>query len=122
MGEACERTTWRRITNGLVTLTLLSGCANHSNDAPAGVDLNKAPKERLLRVPGLGTRNVKRVLMARRHGALRIADMARLRAPVAKLLPFVQLADHHPRQRLDDPAALRAQLAPKPRQADLFAA
>ena len=86
------------------------------------VDLNKAPKERLLRVPGLGTRNVKRVLMARRHGALRIADMARLRAPIAKLLPFVQLLDHHPRQRLDDPVALRAQLAPKPRQADLFAA
>ena len=86
------------------------------------VDLNKAPKERLLRVPGLGTRNVKRVLMARRHGGLRIADLARLRAPIAKLLPFVQLLDHHPRQRLDDPAALRAQLAPKPRQADLFAA
>ena len=86
------------------------------------VDLNKAPKERLLRVPGLGTRNVKRVLMARRHNALRITDMARLRAPLVKMLPFVQLLDHHPRQRLDDPAALRAQLAPKPRQADLFAA
>ena len=84
------------------------------------VDLNTAPKEALLRVPGLGVRNVKRVLMARRHARLRLADLARLRAPMAKLLPFIATLDHHPRQRLDDPGALRAQLAPKPRQADLF--
>ena len=84
------------------------------------VDLNAAPKELLLRVPGLGVRNVQRVLAARRHGRLRVADVARLRAPMAKLLPFVQLLDHHPRRALDDPQALRAQLAPKPRQASLF--
>ena len=110
-------------TSGMLDLDIdpkLAWALRHPESFP--VDLNKAPKERLLRVPGLGTRNVKRVLMARRHGALRIADMARLRAPLAKMLPFVQLLDHHPRQRLDDPDALRAQLAPKPRQADLFAA
>jgi putative DNA modification/repair radical SAM protein len=84
------------------------------------VDLNLAPKELLLRVPGLGVRNVKRVLMARRHVRLRVADVARLRAPMSKLLPFVQLADHHPRKQLDDPATLRARLAPPPRQASLF--
>lgn len=86
------------------------------------VDLNAAPREDLLRVPGLGTRNVDRIVLARRHGRLRVADLARLRAPMQKLLPFVQLLDHHPRRRLDDPATLRAQLAPKPRQQDLFAA
>jgi putative DNA modification/repair radical SAM protein len=85
------------------------------------VNLNTAPRELLLRVPGLGTRNVERILLARRHGRLRVADLARLRAPMRKLLPFVQLLDHHPQRTLDDPAALRAQLAPKPRQADLFA-
>lgn len=84
------------------------------------VDLNIAPKELLLRVPGLGVRNVKRVLMARRHGRLRVADVARLRAPMRKLLPFVQLLDHHPHRRLDDPASLRASLAPPPRQGSLF--
>ena len=84
------------------------------------VDLNLAPKELLLRVPGLGVRNVKRVLMARRHGRLRVADVARLRAPMSKLLPFVQLADHHPHRALDDPAALRARLAPPPQQGSLF--
>ncbi len=86
------------------------------------VNINTAPCETLLRVPGLGTRNVDRIVLARRHGRLRIADLARLRAPLQKVLPFVQLLDHHPRKRLDDPDALRAQLAPKPRQQDLFAA
>ena len=84
------------------------------------VDLNTAPKERLLRVPGLGTRNVKRILAARRHGALRLDDLARLRSPLRKLLPFVQVTDHHPRGALDRPDRLRAQLAPPPRQAGLF--
>jgi putative DNA modification/repair radical SAM protein len=85
------------------------------------VNLNTAPRGLLLRVPGLGTRNVDRILIARRHGRLRLEDMARLRAPLQKMLPFIQLPDHHPRKRLDDPASLRAQLAPKPRQQDLFA-
>lgn len=85
------------------------------------VNLNTAPREMLLRVPGLGTRNVDRILIARRHGKLRLEDLARLRAPLQKMLPFIQLPGHHPRRRLDDPAALRAQLAPKPRQQDLFA-
>ena len=85
------------------------------------VDLNTAPKELLLRVPGLGVRNVRRIVLARRHVRLRIADVARLRTPMRKLLPFVQLADHHPHGALDDPAALRVRLAPPPRQASLFA-
>jgi putative DNA modification/repair radical SAM protein len=85
------------------------------------VDLNTAPRETMLRVPGLGVRNVERILSARRYGRLRVADLARLRTPLQKALPFVQLLDHHPRKRLDDPDGLRKQLAPKPRQQDLFA-
>nr|WP_218973930.1 putative DNA modification/repair radical SAM protein [Xanthomonas hortorum] len=84
------------------------------------VDLNVAPREMLLRVPGLGTRNVERLLLSRRHARLRVGDLARLRVPMKKLLPFVSVLDHHPRQRLDDPVRLRAQLAPAPRQASLF--
>ncbi|TDK23818.1 putative DNA modification/repair radical SAM protein [Luteimonas aestuarii] len=84
------------------------------------VDLNRAPRETLLRVPGLGVRNVARILASRRHARLRLDDLTRLRAPLVKLLPFISVLDHHPRQRLDDPARLRAELAPKPRQADLF--
>jgi putative DNA modification/repair radical SAM protein len=90
------------------------------NPARFPVDLNSAPKEMLLRVPGLGTKNVGKILASRRHKALRLDDLARLRAPLKKLLPFVQVLDHHPGARLDRPDRLRAQLAPPPRQATLF--
>ena len=84
------------------------------------VDINRAPKEMLLRVPGLGVRNVQRIIASRRSGALRLGDIARLRAPMKKLLPFIQLPDHHPRQKLDNPQALRSSLAIKPQQGELF--
>jgi putative DNA modification/repair radical SAM protein len=98
----------------------LAWALRHPEQFP--VNLNTAPRETMLRVPGLGVRNVDRILGSRRFGRLRVADLARLRAPLQKVLPFVQLLDHHPRKRLDDPQTLRQQLAPKPRQSDLFAA
>lgn len=90
------------------------------NPASFPVDLNTAPKELLLRVPGMGTRNVGRIVLSRRHGVLRLADLQRLRVPMKKVMPFVSLQDHHPRNRLDDPVRLRAQLAPRPSQIGLF--
>ena len=67
------------------------------------VDLNRAPREMLLRVPGLGVKAVERVLASRRVRRLRSDDLKRLRVPVARVLPFVELADHKPRGQL--PAA-----------------
>jgi putative DNA modification/repair radical SAM protein len=60
------------------------------------VDVNRAPREHLFRVPGLGTRSVARLLAARRHRRLRRDDLARLGAPTSKLLAFVITADHRP--------------------------
>jgi predicted DNA-binding helix-hairpin-helix protein len=61
------------------------------------VDLNRAPREMLLRVPGLGVKAVDRLLLARRGRRLRAEDLKRLHVPVGKVLPFVVLADHTPR-------------------------
>ncbi len=96
----------------------LAWALRHPEQFP--VDINSAPREMLLRVPGLGTRTVGRIVQSRRSGGLRLADLARLRTPLAKVLPFVQLLDHHPGVQLDDPVRLRARLAPPPRQAGLF--
>lgn len=85
------------------------------------VDINNAPKELLLRVPGLGVRNVKRLLGARRHGVIRLPDLVRLRVSLKKAMPFIVLPDHRPRDLDNDPLRLRALLAPPPRQARLFA-
>ncbi|MEO8312585.1 MAG: putative DNA modification/repair radical SAM protein [Caldimonas sp.] len=85
------------------------------------VDLDRAPKEMLLRVPGLGVKAVARLLQARRVRSLRSADLERLRVPLAKVLPFVELAGHRPGKVLDS-AALPRLLAPAagPQQASLF--
>ncbi|MEO5881324.1 MAG: putative DNA modification/repair radical SAM protein [Caldimonas sp.] len=84
------------------------------------VDLNRAPKEMLLRVPGLGVKSVGRVLQARRVRRLRAADLERMHLPLAKLLPFVVVADHRPGHALDASDLMR-RLAPQPQQGSLFA-
>ena len=105
-----------------------------ANPAQFPIDLNQAPKERLLRVPGLGVRSVERLLMARRARSVRRADLDRLRVPVAKVLPFVALPDHVPKdgdrlglrpqvQRRADasaPAGPGPDLLSGARQSDLF--
>ena len=58
------------------------------------VDLNRAPRELLLRVPGLGVKAVDRLLAARRTRRVRDTDLKRLHVPLRKVLPFV-LADGH---------------------------
>ncbi|MCD0421137.1 putative DNA modification/repair radical SAM protein [Rubrivivax sp. JA1024] len=72
------------------------------------VDLNTAPRELLLRVPGLGVRTVERLLVARHGRRLRHADLKALRVPLAKALPFVVLADHRPGKALEAATAPRA--------------
>jgi predicted DNA-binding helix-hairpin-helix protein len=83
------------------------------------VDPNRAPREDLLRVPGLGRRTVERVLRSRRHGPLRWADLASLRVPLRRAAPFLTLPDHRPAPKLLDGAGLRRLVAP-PRQLELL--
>ncbi|MCZ8257928.1 MAG: putative DNA modification/repair radical SAM protein [Polaromonas sp.] len=83
------------------------------------VDVNRAPREMLLRVPGLGVKAVVRILAARRVRQLRADDLLRLHVPLKKVMPFVLLADHHPGATLDA-AHLAASLSPAPAQRGLF--
>ncbi|MDH8228054.1 hypothetical protein QIG20_28020, partial [Klebsiella pneumoniae] len=50
----------------------------------------------LLRVPGFGVKTVDRIISARRVTNLCSADLARLRVPRNKVLPFIVLPDHKP--------------------------
>ena len=85
------------------------------------VDVNKAPREMLLRVPGLGVRAVDQVIASRRHRTLRLDDVARLTVSIAKIRPFIVAADWRP-TLLTDRADLRALVAPKVEQLELFSA
>lgn len=89
------------------------------NRARFPVDVNKASREILLRVPGLGVRNVERILSARRHTRLRLADLLRLRLSMKKVLPFIIAADHSPARLGLDDDSLRARFLPPPIQTEL---
>ena len=85
------------------------------------VDVNRATKEQLLRVPGLGVKAVQRILASRRHRTLRLEDVARLTLSIAKVRPFICTVDWRPLDLLDR-GDLRTMLAPKGEQLELFAA
>jgi putative DNA modification/repair radical SAM protein len=84
------------------------------------VDLNRADREALLRVPGLGVRNVQRILAARRWRRVRVADLARLRVPLRRVLPFVVTDDHTPGSLGLDACDLADRIAPGRAQIDLW--
>lgn len=84
------------------------------------VDVNKADRETLLRVPGLGSRGVDKILAHRRSQRLRLADLARLCGSAKRLKPFVVTRDWTPGASLDADN-LRAQFTQRDAQLSLFA-
>ena len=84
------------------------------------VDLNRAPKSALLRIPGIGVRNVKRILSVRRLHRIRLEDLVMLKVNVKRALPFVITSDHNPHVFSLDTLALRDRIAPAEAQIDLF--
>lgn len=90
------------------------------NRALFPVDVNRAPKEMLLRVPGLGVKATERIIETRRYHALRLDDVKRLTVSVRNLLPFITAVDWRPRGL--DAQELAARLRRPERQLELFAA
>jgi predicted DNA-binding helix-hairpin-helix protein len=75
----------------------------------------------LLRVPGLGIKAVERIVRSRKWRTLRLEDVARLTLSIARVRPFICTDDWRP-TLLTDRADLRALVAPKREQFELFAA
>ena len=71
------------------------------------VDVNTAPRELLLRVPGIGVRNVNRILALRRHHGLTTDDLRKLRVNWKIAAPFVLTGDHNPTVRHLDTVGLK---------------
>lgn len=82
------------------------------------VDVNTAPRERLLRVPGLGVKSVNRMISVRRYRTLRLEDVARLCRGIDTVRPFITALDWTP-GGLTDAVDLRARLVPEPRPEQL---
>jgi putative DNA modification/repair radical SAM protein len=88
------------------------------------VNINTAPREQLLRVPGIGYRTVQRILSIRRHHRLRLDDLAKLRIYLRRAKHFLISEDYRPDatqlDALDLESKFRAPRAPE--QLGLFAA
>ena len=109
-------------TDGMLDLAIdpkLAWALNRRDLFP--VDVNSAPREMLLRVPGLGVKTVDRIVSVRRYRTLRLEDVARLCRGGDKVRPFITALDWTP-GGLTDAADLRARLAPgrAPEQLSLF--
>jgi predicted DNA-binding helix-hairpin-helix protein len=76
----------------------LAWALDHREQFP--VDVNRAPREALLRVPGLGPRTVEQLLQTRRQRPIAAADLRRLRLNWYQVRYFVATSDHCPRQRV----------------------
>ncbi len=84
------------------------------------VDVNTASREQLLRVPGIGARNVKRILSIRRHQRLRTDDLKKLRVAWKRAKSFVITEDHNPALSDLDRGDLKQLIAPKEKQLTFF--
>jgi predicted DNA-binding helix-hairpin-helix protein len=80
------------------------------------LDVNRASREELLRVPGFGAKAVDRIIATRRVTSIRVSDLAGLHIPSNKALPFIVLSDHRPPPHLLDSTRLMERFRPKATQ------
>lgn len=80
------------------------------------IDVNRAAKEQLLRIPGFGVRTVQTILKVRRYRRMRLEDILRLKVAWRRAKPFVIAADYIPSTFLLDSQHLSSYLRPNPEQ------
>ncbi len=96
----------------------LAWALRHRESFP--VDVNLASARDLLRVPGLGARNVSRILKIRKYHSVKLEDLAKLRVVINRAKWFVTTADHNPNVYKLDAENLAERLKPKAVQLSLF--
>jgi putative DNA modification/repair radical SAM protein len=109
-------------SNGMLDLDVdpkLAWALKHREQFP--VDVNTCTREQLLRVPGLGTKAVSRIIEARSIQKVRLEDLQRLRVPIKRVLPFIKLPGHQNSKALDS-QKLEKMLRPEPAQMSLLPA
>lgn len=116
--QAEELTTAERPNLSLSIDPKLAWALEHREQFP--VDINRADREQLLRIPGIGAGNVRRILKIRRYRRLASTDLRKLRVAWKRAAPFVIAADHNPELQFLDSLQLRERIASPDRQLVLF--
>lgn len=83
------------------------------------VDVNKADREVLLRVPGFGTKTVSSILLSRQFRKLRLEDIAKFGVSLKKVKAFIVAQGWTPGKLTERPD-LRAMFTPQPEQLSLL--
>jgi putative DNA modification/repair radical SAM protein len=88
------------------------------------VDVNTSPREALLRVPGIGYKNVDRIVRVRRYQRLSLEHLRKLHIQLGRASAYITAADHLPRASLITSASAEVPqlVVPPPAQLELFAA
>ena len=110
--EAAELTTEAQPELSLTEDPKTTWAKSHPEFFP--IDVNAAPREALLRVPGIGYRSVERILSIRKYHRFGLADLKKLHVRVNAAMPYMLTVDHLP--NLKPLVAQQASL-----QLDLFA-
>lgn len=85
------------------------------------VDINRASREILLRVPGIGSRGANKIIQSRRFRRLRYADLSLCGVSAKKVSPFIEAADYSPNSRLLESERLKSYfIKPENPQMQLF--
>lgn len=95
----------------------LSWALRHRHLFP--VDLNKADKHMLLRIPGIGVTTIHKIFSIRRYHKITWHDLVKMRLPLQKIKPFICAADYTPSLSLLDSENLFHHIT-TPAQLDLF--
>lgn len=83
------------------------------------VDINRAPKELILRVPGIGIKTAGMIVSARRYGRVRYEDIRRMGAAMNRAKYFIKV-DHTPLPNyIDRPERIRHQIMYRGKKAQL---
>jgi putative DNA modification/repair radical SAM protein len=91
------------------------------------VDVNTAPYEMLLRVPGVGVKSARRIVAARRHGVVRWEHLRKMGVVLKRAQYFLTVPEHRPSLLDRDPQQVRMRLVARKKaaaapQLSLFAA
>lgn len=116
--KASELTTTEEPNLALDLDPKTSWAVNHRDQFP--VDVNKADRQLLLRVPGFGVTSVERILQLRKYHKITLLDLKKLNVTLSRARFFVITADHNPDVFLIDQTQLRSRLAPPAEQLSLF--
>ena len=74
------------------------------------IDINQAPREMLLRIPGVGVRSVQKILMARKFQTLSYYDLKKMGVTLSRAKYFITCSGATPLAGTMDPLRLRGLL------------